>query len=311
MTKEPEGEKKKDGTEWRIDAGVNLSVGDNRAVVGQTDGTAVTFGYKAEGQLEHRSGGHESRSRALSTVGLTQTPGLEDFVKSRDQVLVESIYLYHIVDWFGPFVRASVDTAILQGFDVREPGASYVSRETGEVLAPTGRRFPLTTAWRPTRFKQSLGAFFRALRWQPLNIETRLGGGAREVLARGQLAINDDDATEGLIEVSQLSNVYQVGGEGVLELWGNVEEKKVNYRASLEALVPFANSALPPEDDRDALDLTVLEFKAALSIKVVEWATVDYEVGVLREPLIIDDYQIRNSLLVNFGTSAGNLEPDE
>ena len=132
---------------------------------------------------------------------------------------------------------------------------------------------------------------------------------AREVLAGGQLAINDDGDTPE-IELVELSDSWQAGGEGVLEVWGDLEDKKVSYRASVEVLVPFAQSDAPIRDDKSIVEYTVVEMKAALSFRLVSWATLDYELGALREPLVLDAWQVRNQLLLNFGVVAGNVPPE-
>lgn len=308
---------KADGIEWKIDANANTSFGDNRNVVGQTDGTSFSFGFKTEGALDIRDTGHEWRNHALFAVGLAQNPGLDEFVKNQDRLLYETIYLYHVADWVGPFIRASAESVLLQSYDVRAESTRYRvypvdapptddNRDTAFIRDVNRTRFTLTDPFRPARFKQSLGGFLRALTMQPANVEFRAGVGAREVIADGQLAINDLEISEDIIEVKTLSNNYQVGGEGMLEFWGDVEEKKVTYRASVEALFPFAQSDLPPGDDRGFADLITVEAKAALSFKLVSWASLDYELGVLREPLIIEDVQVRNNLLLNFGVAAGN-----
>lgn len=317
---------KPDGIEWRIDATANTQFGDNRNVVGQTDGTSISIGFKTDGTFDIRDSGHEWRNLGRFAVGLAQNPGLDDLVKNRDQILYESTYLYHVVDWFGPFVRASAQTVLLQSYDVRAEATTYrvhgvdtpptednVGDDAALARAPVSRtRFTLTDPFRPARFKQSLGAFLRALTKQPANLEFRAGVGAREVLADGQLALADIESdTVDAIEVKTLSNNYQVGGEGMLEFWGDLSEKKVTYRASVEALFPFAQSDLPPGDDRGFADLITVEANAALSFKLVEWASVDYELGVLREPLIIDKVQVRNNLLLSFGVGAGNVPKPE
>jgi hypothetical protein len=312
---------KPDGVEWKVDAALNLTLSDNRNVIGQDEGTTLTFGYKTGAQLDARHEGHELRNRALAAATIAYSPVIEDFRKPRDEVSYEAIYLYHIVDPFGPFVRAAVQTSMLQGFDARRGPTTYVVERSdgttdsftlgcpldaaGEPV-PCTRRLPLTEPWRPTRLKQSVGLFAQALAEQWLSVETRAGVGAREVLAGGQLAIKDNGDTPE-VELVELRDVWQAGGEGVLELWGDVEEKKVTYRASLEVLVPFAQSDAPVGDDKSLVDYTVVEMKAALSFKLVAWATLDYEIGALREPLVLDAWQVRNQLLLNFGVAAGNI----
>lgn len=45
---------------------------------------------------------------------------------------------------------------------------------------------------------------------------------------------------------------------------------------------------------------TSLDIEAKLAIKLFSWMSLDYGLRVVREPLIIDEYQIQNNLLLNF-----------
>lgn len=316
---------KPDGVEWRVDAALNMTLSDNRNVIGQDEGTTITFGYKTAAQLDARSDGHEIRNRALVAATIAYSPVIEDFRKPRDEINYEAIYLYHVVDQFGPFVRAAVQTAMLQNFDARRGPTTYtVARNDGTTdtftlgcptdatgaPVPCTRRLPLTDPWTPTRLKQSIGLFGQPFASQPFSVEARAGVGAREVFADGQLAINDDADTPE-VEVTELRDTWQTGGEGVVELWGDVEDKKVTYRASVEVLVPFAQSEAPPAEDKSIVEYTVVEVKAAIGFRLVSWATIDYELGVLREPLVLDTWQVRNQLLLNFGFGGGNIPTPE
>jgi hypothetical protein len=74
----------------------------------------------------------------------------------------------------------------------------------------------------------------------------------------------------------------------------------------------LANNDEPPAgEERNALDLTNVEFRANLSVKLVEWASLDYQFKTLREPQLIDDFQIQNNLLFTFGLATGSASPEE
>ena len=51
----------------------------------------------------------------------------------------------------------------------------------------------------------------------------------------------------------------------------------------------------------------------AATVKLVEWASLDDELSAIREPQLIDAFQVRNNLLLTFGLSAGGpkVEPEE
>ena len=69
----------------------------------------------------------------------------------------------------------------------------------------------------------------------------------------------------------------------------------------------------PGEAEDSAFELTNLAFRAALSVQLVDWASLDYELAVIREPQILDVFQVRNNLLLTSGLSTGgpHVEDEE
>ena len=55
-------EKSKDGVDWRLSVGATFNMNDNRRVVGQPDGSNITFGYKLDAADKVRAGRHELRN---------------------------------------------------------------------------------------------------------------------------------------------------------------------------------------------------------------------------------------------------------
>jgi hypothetical protein len=301
-----------DGVEWRIDAGSTFTLNDNRGVIGQTEGSTWNFGYKLEGNIDIHESDHEWRNSLLIAAGMTKIPNV-DLAKARDDGRFESIYLYHIVDWFGPFARFVAETSAFQGADVRaEPTVYEVTFVDGTVGRTSARRRqPLTDGFRPTRLKESVGAFVQPLRKDYARLELRAGLGGREIFANNQLALEDNADTADVVEAKELSDVNQLGFEGVVEFKGEVVEKKVAYKAGAEVLVPFVHNTLPPGDERSAAALANWLFTAGLSFKLVEWASLDYDFSAAREPQLIDSWQIKNNLVVTFSITAGNVKKEE
>ncbi len=285
----------------RLSLGMTLSFGDNRGVVGQTDGATLAFGMKFEAGVDYRRGGHEWRNTLNLAEGLTRTPVLPVFVKSVDLLALESIYLYHVTPWFGPFVRASMLTSMFRGADVRAAPVDYqITRVDGTVDTETGTRLPLSDPFRPMTLKQSVGPFLRPVESEPVNLEIRAGLGAQETIAKGQLAVTDNDETP-VIEVKELANVNQIGVEAAVDLWGMVSDKRVTYRVFADFMVPLSHTALAAGDNRSSVDLMNIELGGQLSFKLVEWASLDYQVKAIREPQVLDAFQVRNSLLLTMG----------
>lgn len=233
-----------------------------------------------------------------------------EFVKSRDLTALETIYLYHIVEWFGPFARFAFSTSTFAGSDLRAAPTTYsILRRSGAVDTLVAQRLRLTESLRPTRLKESVGVFFQPVARESITAEFRVGGGGRNTFAAEQLAIKEDTATPA-VDVVELTDVHQLGVEAVAELFGAALSKGLTYKLVAEVLLPlWFTPDLPAGDDRGVIDLINVSIKGTLSVHVVEWASLDYELGIDREPLLLDAWQIRNNLLVTFGIAAGNVEP--
>ena len=137
--------KPKEGWSPRLALGATASFGDNRSVVGQTDGGTLAIGLKFDVGLDYRRGGHEWRNTLNLAEGLTRTPVIPVFVKSVDLLALESIYLYHATPWFGPFARATMLTKGLL-FGNFSPDFSMAVRAWGVNLS----RFRFRRANGPT-----------------------------------------------------------------------------------------------------------------------------------------------------------------
>ena len=105
--------------------------------------------------------------------------------------------------------------------------------------------------------------------------------------------------------------MHQLGVEAAAEIWGTLVEKRLIYKVAADVLVPLAFTELAPGDDRSAADLTNFSLLGALSVKVVSWASLDYELKLLREPQLIDQLQVQNNLVATFGIATGNIKAED
>ncbi|WP_434045573.1 MULTISPECIES: hypothetical protein [Sorangium] len=289
--------------------GGTFNLANNRSVVGQADGTGVSAGFMLEGSLDFNQAAHELRMTLGAGAGVTRTPALDTWVKTRDALAFEAIYLYHVVPWFGPFGRFALDTQMFPGSDPRSAPTTYaITRADGTTEAITGTRLHLSDPFQPVTLKQSLGVFVQPVNRESILVEARAGAGAQEVITSGVLALGDDDGTPD-VEVSELSSYNQLGAEAVIEASGALREKQITYRAGIAALLPIVYSDLDAGDERGALDLMNVDIVGALSFKLVEWASLDYQLHVVRQPQLIDAWQVQNNLLLTLSYAVGSKVP--
>lgn len=274
--------------------GATINIAHSSNVIGQTAGTSWTLGATARGGSTYKADGHELKATLDLLETFTRSPNIDEFVKSADTLAIEGLYRYSWAPWFGPFGRASGETSIFAGQVVRERPVTFVG---GAGLPVTADRLDLTNPFEPLTLKQSAGVFIRPVDSKQVKIDIRAGVGGREVLAEGARAVVAEDTAAGTITIADLTDVIQAGGEAAAVIEGELEEGKVSYRLSAEALVPLINNAADT-DDRNAAELTNIDIAARLSFKLVSWASVDYQLRALRVPQLLDEFQVQNNLLL-------------
>jgi hypothetical protein len=298
----------------RVSTSATVSFANNSNVVGQADGSSYAFGLKFDGTLDYNRDKHEWRNTLGALGSVTHTPIINELVKSSDNLALDSTYLYHVVPWFGPFARLSANTSMFRGTDVRAVASHYkITLLDGTVQTKTANELPLSDPFKPFTFKQSVGVFVQPYASDPFTIELRAGAGGQEVWANDQFSVTPTAAAVPgkpfdpfEVDVKQLQDVDQLGAELALSLWGSFMNKKVTYKANADAMTPFAHSALPAGDTRGAFALTNVQIDAALSFHLVDWASIDYQLKAIRQPQVIDNFQVQNTLLLTFGMTYTN-----
>lgn len=294
-------EGRKDGLDYLVNTAAQISISDNRSVLGQTDGLSFLFGFKFDTAANWNQGPWEWRNTVGVAGGVARTPIIDELVKARDLASLDSTLLYHATPWFGPFLRFALNTTLFIGADVRPAETAYrIARADGTTEALVRQRLRMTDPLKPLTLKESIGPFLQPLSTEPLSIEARAGIGARQSFADGQLALADDPATPE-VEIQEMRDAHQAGAEAALELRGAISEKRISYKVVADVLIPFVYTALPAGDERDALDLISASLLGNLNFQLVEWASVDYELRLVREPLLVDKLQVQNNLLLSFG----------
>lgn len=306
----PDEAKRAEGWSPGIAFGGTFNLVDTRSVVGQMDGTTLMLGAALDASLEFNTGMHEWRNSLKAGAGVSRTPALDEFVKTSDGLSFESIYLLHLLEIFGPYARVAMNTQMFPGMDIRPTAVTYsVANLDGSTTEYLGRRLAMTDAFAPLTFKESIGAFIQPLKQDQITLEGRAGIGAQETLAEGNLAVNDDAATP-VVEVKALSDFYQIGAEAIVNAWGFIDEtKRVSYTVGAGVLVPFATSDLAAGDDRSLPELTNFEGIVGLNVKLFDWASLGYKLTVIREPLLVDQWQVSNNLLLTIGAAFGTKAP--
>lgn len=285
-----------DGWNFKLGPSVTFSFTDNRNVVNQQDGYTLNLGLKFHVDIVMIRKPHEWRTAFRLAQTLSRTPIIDEFYLSEDILELESIYLFYLVEWFGFYGRAVLNTQVFPGYDYRSSAVTYfITHRDGTTQAIKNNRLRLSDAFEPLTLKQGLGPFFRPLRKEKVNIEILLGMGFHETFLGGLRAVDDDSATP-RIEVRILEDIYQIGGEGVARLWGELWDKKLSYSVWIETMAPFYTK---PDIGLRGGDIVNVEAGTRWSVRFFEWMSLDYEFKVVRQAQILEKWQIYNNILFN------------
>jgi hypothetical protein len=298
------------GWQKRSKMSLSGSLTENKKVIGQVDGVAANLGLKLNNVANYNSKKHEWRNTLLLTLASLRTPVLPRMVKTDDVLGVDSIYLYHgdRYEWFGPFTRLAVDTALLSSYDVRAEKNSYlITDDDGTTRRETTDRLRLTTPFSPAVFKESFGGFIQARRSQILTLEFRLGLGTRQSFAANQYALDDKEDTAE-IEVIELRDEKEAGVEFTTTALGSSNDEKISYKITYEVMVPYFSS-VEKKAKASPWEKRSYEASATVSYHFVEWASLDYTTKLIRQPLVQKETQFSQAFLASINYSVGTI-PD-
>lgn len=279
----------------KLVVGSSLSIGTSESVVGQTDGQTVTYGLNLEGQFNHIAEQDEWRNSLKVSESASKTPSVPRYVKASDELKFETLFLHTLTDvpWFGPYAKASVETSLFKGEDVRSEAKTY---QFADGSLQTGTSIRLTDAFKPITTRESAGGFFKIVNKEDMKLEARIGAGALQVNAKGQRAIKDDSTTAN-IEVVDLDSYSQLGIEGGFSFKGSIDQK-TSYSLDGEFLTPLSADQ-KAGDKRSKFELTNWELKARLTSKLYDWLSLDYSAKMFKQPQLIDKTQTQTMLLVS------------
>lgn len=284
------------GFDGMLSIGANLNLASNSNVVGQDDGFSTLFGLSLVTGLDYLYKRHEVRNTLKISESWARTPVLDEFIKNTDVLEFESVYNYFLLDWMGLFGRLAMNTSIFKSEAITANATDYsIARNDGTTDLQSTNRLELAGAFSPFTLSESVGVFADPVSTVPLKLTFRLGFGARETFADGVLASQDDGDTP-VVELIELSNVYQAGAEGFAGVSGTVLEK-INYEVGGSVLIPFINN---DDTDRTAMDLARYGVVAQVGTNIFDWMSLNYQFRALKDPQLLDEWQVQNALLLTF-----------
>lgn len=295
---DPTAAQKPQGWELGLELGANFSFGHSSNVVGNPDGSTIQVGGILGANANYRAGQHEWRNGLTITHTQAMTPQIDQFVKTVDNAELRSMYLYSMesVPWLGPFARFRLQTQLLAGYSINAEDKTISLDGGPEELLPSQEAYALTKAFEPLALRQSAGAFARPVESKEITTIITLGVGAQEILTRGGRIISDNADTPDVIEIVSLKDSTQVGGELEFDLKGE-HNKFITWSLQANLLYPFVTET-SIDTDLEGVELINVDFSGKLSVKLADWASLDYVLTARRVPLVVDAWQVQNGLLL-------------
>lgn len=310
-------EEKKQGWYPRLVLGANFSFGHTMNVPSAQDGSTISLGGQLDSGISYYGTEHEWRNRLTYQAVASMTPTIKEFVKSADDLLLDSIYLYHIpgASWLGPFAKVKLQSAIFRGRYVRADEKTFTIKRTDGTVDNLGKQTALSTTgnFEPLKLEQSIGLFAQPIDKKAVKVEFRAGVGAREIFTNNNPSFSDDDTTADIIEFAELVDSVQMGGELFAGISGTVIWKELGptrpltYSVTAEVLMPFYSKLETDSESTTDIDNTNVALEAKLGIKLFSWMSLDYVFKADREPLLHleateegDKWGISNNLLLSF-----------
>ncbi len=212
-------------------------------------------------------------SRLELEEGILRPASTERFEPYYDRLYFHNIYTFHLLPWLGPYVRAGLETKILPRYKhYDEPVASIDVVDAQGRLSQTLTdvdRVQLGSPFAPLQLKEGLGGNVRALHTLWVDLDLRLGVGARQYFPFGELAV---DTSTGVERLTRVSEYHLEGVEGAVVASGRIS-RWVIVTTEVDGLVPFTD-----------VDNSVFTWRTQVSLRLVSFASLNYLLNVTRDP---------------------------
>ena len=290
------------GWKYKLSLGATGSYNHSSNVVGSVDGSTVQLGLIVTGAADWTSGAHAWENALKVTETQTRTPTVDPFIKSADELALQTTYLFRIpgYEMIGPFARASLSTQVFESYDVRitDTTVRRIDRDgaTSDEVVPAEERIELAKPFEPLLVKESLGAFANPVAKPAITVKTKLGAGLQHIFVRDGYKLQDDGATAEL-ELVQHESSTQGGAEAEAEATGALAEN-VTYAAKATFFYPLYTSV---ETDLDGVELLTTDFSAKLSVRLAKWASLADGLAAKKIPLILDEWQVSQGVMLTAG----------
>ena len=265
---------------WIARTVVGGSVEFNRTnAVAEVEGWSLAYTLFLDSSLRYQHGQQLWVSRLEIEESQARDPDTKAFENERDRLFTHSIYTYILVPWFGPYARVRVDSALLPRH--REVATQDAAGD------PVTRDVLLRDTLAPLDLREGVGGNFRVLRRREVDLDLRLGLGARQFLARGLREVDDGgavfDVEDDLVDGVDAAIV----GQARLTRW-------VTLSTEMDGIFPFGELEKPR-----------FTWRSQANLRLSSFASLAYRLNVTGDPNLglDDDIQTEHDVQLRFSVT--------
>lgn len=261
---------------WQLRAVLGGNLNFNRTdEVGAPEGWKLSFAVFFDGQARYARGPHVWLTRLELEEGQTRVLSQDYFQSDDDRVYLNSVYTYQLLPWFGPYARIGAETKLLPRYQILSTPKDVTVVDANGVpvhVLSQVTRVQLGALFAPTQLKQGFGGNFRVLRKSFLELDLRIGLGARETIA-SDLQIYTD-LPDGTGRLTPVQDASQFGFESTVVILGRLSSF-ITFSSELEGLAPVWSG-----------DGAVFTWRNQATIRLVSFLSLNYRFNAIRDPTL-------------------------
>ncbi len=255
-------------------------------VTGQQEGWTLALSLFLDGSAQLNADPHLWTTRLEFEEGQSRPAGQERFINQTDRLYLNSIYIYRLVSWFGPYLRLGAETKLLKRYaELSKPQDVQELDEDGNVVKMHKNvdRVKLGGAFAPTELKESVGGNFRIFRSREGELDLRAGVGAWQDLTNGLL--NYDSELDTLTPIKSNSSLgIELSALGQARI-----TRFVTVSSEFEGLAPFDDFSTP-----------LLTWRSQISLRLASFASFVYRYNLIRSSTSGGEFESSQDVQLRF-----------
>ena len=248
------------------------------------DASTLTLSVQIFNRSRYSTEKHFASVRLVLEEGATKQEG-DAFRKSIDRAELRGTYIYRLSPRFGPYLRGVMNTKLFADDAFFETPRDFEKlNSSGEVIQTelSTSDVTLSPTFFPLRLRQGVGINSQLLRTFRVNMDVRVGLGARQTLVSDSFELSDDE-----MSATELVNASSVGFEALLITDARLG-KAINLDSEFDILMPSSKT-----------DDWVFSWENRLRVFLTSYISLDLVADIEREETL-KRLQGREQVLLRF-----------